>query len=70
MQQGNPKLNASGYNDPVAYEAIRRITKEDNENNKNAAELIRVIKRLVRGSGYEVIGRIIIKDIKSGKEYR
>ncbi|WP_206458676.1 hypothetical protein [Anaerovorax sp. IOR16] len=70
MQQDNPKLNASGCKDLVAYEAIKTITKENCENDKKAAELIRVLKRFIRGCGYEPLNRIAIKNKATGKEYR
>lgn len=69
----NHRLNGSGCKDPTAYEAIKTITKEEQEQEKQdrqAAELIRVLKRFIRGSGYEVISRIAIKNNSTGKEYR
>lgn len=70
MDNGNPKVNASGCKDYTAYTAIKNITREDNMRDKAVSELINVIKYLVRGMGFEIIGRIAIKDKTTGKEYR
>lgn len=55
--------NAEGYPDPTAYHGMKRA---DNK----AYFLIRVIKYIIWESGFEVIGRIEIRDRKTGKEYK
>ena len=62
------KLNASGYKDLTAYEAVRNIDKSKVDG--KADSIIRVIKDVMRIAGFELIGRIPIRHIKSGREYR
>jgi len=61
----NPKLNGSGCSDPTAFEAINHISDQD----KKAHELIKVLKYVIRISGFELVGRIIIID-KKGREFK
>ena len=62
--------NESGYSDPTAYEALKPIIKEENFLDKKVHNLIKVIKFIVELADFELIGRIQIKDKKSGKEFR
>jgi hypothetical protein len=62
---GNPRLNNSGCKDPTAYAAIKNVSDQE----KQANELIKVLKYVIKNSGFELVGRIAIKDLK-GREYR
>lgn len=62
----NPKLNGSGCKDLTAYEAIKNIEKPDDLVNN----LIKLMKNLADMFGFEVIGRIGLKNKFNGKEYR
>lgn len=59
------KYNQSGCKDLTAYEAINNISKED----KQVAELVKVLKYIIHNSGYEVIGRIGLINKKTGRKY-
>lgn len=66
--------NTEGYPDPTAgaaYSAIRREERQQ-EADRSAAisALITVIKGAAALAGFEVVGRIILKDKATGKEYR
>lgn len=67
--------NAEGYSDPTPGEAMSNIRKEQRQ--QEAAERLAVISRLIpvmkqtaELAGYEVVGRITLKDKETGKEYR
>lgn len=65
------RLNGSGCVDSTAYEAIGNITREEKQKRDDAANgLIRDVKALIRDRGFDVIGRIGIKDKATGKEYK
>ncbi len=65
------RLNGSGYIDNTAYYAICNITREEQKKRDDAASaLIKDVKALIRVRGFDVIGRIGIKDGATGKEYR
>ena len=66
----NPRYNQSGCADPTAYEAISNIIKEEKELDKKVHNLIRVLKLIIDWAGFELIGRIEIRDKKTRKEFR
>jgi hypothetical protein len=66
----NPFFNQSGYADPTAYHGLKPIIQEEQELDKKVHNLINVLKFIVEWAGFEFIGRIQIKDKKSGKEFR
>ena len=66
----NPKLNSEGYYDPTAYEGLKPIIKEESQEQKRVTTFIGIIKGLAEMFGLKIVGRVIIKDKKSGKEYR
>ena len=66
----NPKYNSEGYADPTAYEGTKAIIKEENIQLRRITELMNVIRYIVDKSGFEMCNRIVLKDKKTGKEYR
>lgn len=69
----NPYNNIEGYPDPTAYHAEKNIMKEEQntwEEKKRISELIDVLKYIIDKAGFILIGRIKLKDKKSGKEYK
>lgn len=70
----DPRKNASGCWDFTAYEAIRRVTESslDKKLHKQylMSRLIRSIHILCDRAGYQIVGRITLKDKKTGKIYK
>jgi hypothetical protein len=64
------KYNQSGCADPTAYEAISNIIKEEKELVKKVHNLINVLKLIIDWAGFELIGRIEIRDKKTKREFR
>lgn len=62
----NPFYNSEGYPNPTAYGVI----KEENELEKKVNFLIKVLKFIIRESGFELVSRIEIRDMKSGRIFR
>ena len=67
--------NAEGYSDPTPGEAMSNIRREQRQ--QETAERLAVIGRLIpvmkqtaELAGFEVVGRITLKDKETGKEYR
>ena len=60
------KRNASGYYDPTAYKAIKKVDEEDEKFHK----LLHTIFYICNLAGFEVEGRIVLKDLKSGRIWR
>lgn len=70
MNIRNPKRNAEGYPDPTAYLGTKEVIREENETDKRAYDLIKVLKFIIRSCGFELMERIQIRDTKTGREYR
>lgn len=71
--QGNPKNprnNSEGYPNPTAYEAMRGMLEEENALDRKVNFLIKMIKFIVRESGFELLNRIELKDNKTGRTFK
>lgn len=66
----NPKFNSEGYYDPTAYEGLKSIIKEEAAQQKRVSELVQVLKYIIDKAGFVMLNRIVLKDKKTGKEYR
>ncbi len=64
--KNNPFYNSEGYPNPTAYGVI----KEETELEKKVGFLIKILKFIIRESGFELIGRIEIRDVKSGRVFK
>ncbi|MDL2301314.1 hypothetical protein LJC58_03060 [Lachnospiraceae bacterium OttesenSCG-928-D06] len=62
--------NQEGYSDPTASMAVGAVYKEEHEADKRAYDLVKVLKFIIRTSGFELAERIQLKDKESGKVYR
>lgn len=67
---GDPRKNFEGYADPTAYYGTKKIVKEEEELDKKVSELVKVLKFIIRSCGFELVDRIQLKDIKSGRVYK
>ena len=62
----DPRKNASGCNDPTAYNAIQNIDEEEEEFKK----LFRTLRYICNVAGFEFDGRICIRNKESGRVYK
>ncbi len=66
--------NSEGYPDPTAGAAYNTIRREERQQEADRlaaiSALIPVMKGAAALAGFEVVGRIILKDKTTGKEYR
>ena len=62
------RRNGSGYTDPTAYNAIKTLDTDDDA--ERFHRLLRGIEELCKESDFEKLGRIIVKDNRSGKIWR
>lgn len=60
------KYNGSGYHDPTAYKAIKRISEEEIK----VSKVIKTIQAVAHLAGYEIVDRIVLRDKETGKEWR
>lgn len=70
--------NFEGYADPTATIAVGRVAREEkeqseleiHESDKRAYDLIKVLKYIIKGAGFELTERVQVKDTKTGRVYR
>ena len=64
--------NKEGYHDPTAGAAVQEVSREEKkkEYNPEVTTIITMIKQLASLAGFELVGRITLKDKETGKEYR
>jgi len=60
------RKNAEGYFDPTVYKAIKNIDKE----NERFHKLLRTIFYICDIAGFEIEGRIVLVDKKTGRVWR
>ena len=69
-RKNNPFYNSEGYADPTAYHGLKSIIQEEKELEKKVHNLVNVLKFIVDWAGFEFVGRIQLKDKKTGKEFK
>ena len=57
------RTNSSGYSDPTAYNAVKKIENDD----ARVSKLITILKYICDISGFEIQGHIVLKDKASGR---
>lgn len=62
----NPYFNQSGCADPTAYYALKNLSDEE----KKVNFLIKVLKYIIRESGFELLNRIELQNTETGRIYR
>ena len=65
-----PWNNAEGYPDPTAYNGLKPVIREKDEQQKQVNNLIFVRKYIIRLAGFDLLNRIEIREHKRGREYR
>lgn len=60
------KRNGSGYKDPTAEKALKKIVAEE----KRVTKVIKTIQAVAHLAGFEIEGRIVLRDKKSGEIWR
>ncbi len=63
-------MNQEGYPDITAGKAIRQASAEERKRDGEVGILITMLKQIISLAGFELVGRIELKDRKTGKEYK
>jgi hypothetical protein len=66
MVNDDLKTNAEGYPDPTAYQAIKQMDKDE----KRFHKLLNSIFIICDLAGFEIEGRIILRDKRTGYIWR
>ena len=70
MANKDPRKNSEGYADPTAYYGLKSIIDEETALEKEVNTLIKVLKYIIRNSGFELISRIEIRDKRTGRVFK
>jgi hypothetical protein len=70
MQKNNPKLNGEGYHDPTAYYGTLSIVKTEKELDDKVHTMVHLLRDVAHIAGFEIVGRITFRHIKTGKEFK
>lgn len=62
--------NAEGYNDPTAHNAMTKVMREEQERLRRIGLIVNIVKNVADLAGFDLIGRITLRDRKTGREYR
>ena len=62
--------NAEGYTDPTAHDAISKVVREENERQRRVSIVIGILKNAADLAGFDLVNRVVLKDRKTGREYR
>lgn len=62
----NLHKNGSGYVDPTAYKAIKKVVADENK----VSKLIKTLQAVAHLAGFEIEGRITLIDKKTGDVWR
>ena len=68
----NQKKNAEGYADPTPYDALFRTSASrqlDIDDARSMEEALKAAKRLFSLAGFAVVGRIRLRNERTGKVY-
>ena len=66
----NPMRTSEGYFDPTAYHGTAGVIKEETEAEQKNRTIIQTFRRIADLAGFEIIGRIELKDKKTGRYFR
>lgn len=66
----NPLFNGSGCKDATAFKAIKSADKDIDQENKKVGKIIGTIKSILDFTEFELVGRIELRNKKTGKEFK
>ena len=64
--KASPYFNHEGYADPTAYHGIKNVTKEE----KEVHDLVQCIRNVVNLTDFEIVGRVELRNKKSGRIFK
>ena len=67
---GNPRKNAEGYADPTAYYGTKEIIEQETEAEKKNRAIIYAFRQITELAGFEIVGRITLKEKKTGRLFK
>lgn len=64
-------MNDEGYNDPTAEQAIGHVMREQKKQNMSQAQkTIKTLQSVAHLAGFDIVGRIELREHKNGRIFR
>lgn len=60
------RFNGSGYYDPTPWKAIKHMT----ERERLSGKVVKALQNIAHLSGFEIVGRIQLRDKETGEVYK
>ena len=67
MNYKGDRFNGENYPDPTAYEAIKNVDRENRERDILAKKVIKTIQNVAHLAGFDIVGKITLREHKSGE---
>lgn len=62
--------NSEGYSDPTPCAAMTKVMREENERQRRVSIVIGILKNAADLAGFDLVNRVVLRDRKTGREYR
>ena len=62
--------NAEGYVDPTACKAVTKVMQEEQERLRRVTAVVGILKSAADLAGFDLVNRVVLRDRKTGREYR
>ena len=70
MAEYGMNKNSEGYSDPTACDAVTKVMREENERQRRVSAVIGILKNAADLAGFDLVNRVVLRDRKTGREYR
>lgn len=65
-----PWQNAEGYTDNTAYQGTKDIIRAESAAERKNRLIIQIFRLVCELAGFEIVGRVTLKEKKSGREFK
>lgn len=62
--------NSEGYSDPTACNAVTKVMREEQERLRRVTAVVGILKSAADLAGFDLVNRVVLRDRKTGREYR
>lgn len=62
--------NAEGYTDNTAYQGTKDIIRAESAAERKNRLIIQIFRLVCELAGFEIVGRVTLKEKKSGREFK
>ena len=70
MAEYGMNKNSEGYVDPTACNAVTKVMREEQERLRRVTAVVGILKSAADLAGFDLVNRVVLRDRKTGREYR